>query len=63
MMVIAMPTENSTTSKNVASTSEDSSSGDNIVKHPALQYGISVSIGVLVIVVVALTFYFGLFNY
>lgn len=60
MMVIAMPKENSTTSKNLASTPEDSSIGDNIVKSPALQYGISVGIGVLVIVVASITLYLGL---
>lgn len=55
-----MPKENSTTSKNIASTPEDSAIGDNIVKSPALQYGISVAIGVLVIVIAAVTFYLGL---
>ena len=55
-----MPKENSTTSKNIASTQEDSLIGDNIVKSPALQYGISVGIGVLVIVLVAVTYYLGL---
>jgi hypothetical protein len=55
-----MPKENSTTSKNIASTPEDSILGDNIVKSPALQYGISVGIGVLVIVLVAVTYYLGL---
>ena len=55
-----MPKENSTTSKNIASTPDDSLLGHNIVKSPALQYGISVGIGVLVIVLVAVTYYLGL---
>ena len=55
-----MSKENSTTSKNIASTPEDSLLGDNIVKSPALQYGISVGIGVLVIVLLAVTYYLGL---
>lgn len=54
-----MTTEKSMNSNKIESNSQHQ---DELKKNPSLQYGLSVAIGVLTILILSATYYFGIFN-
>jgi len=57
-----MTTEKATNSNKIESTQQQGGSELNPAKSPSLQFGISVAIGVLTILLLSATYFFGIFG-
>lgn len=60
--IIAMNTEKATNSNNSSPTPEQREGDLNTAKQPSLQFGLSIAVGVLTIIIAAASFYFGIIH-
>jgi hypothetical protein len=58
-----MATQKTTNSSKTKLTSQESESDLNLTQKPSVQYGLSIAIGVIIILLLATTYYLGIFRY